>query len=269
MSNLVLEELQSLSLFNIIPDACLIFNKNWYIVKMNEKAKQLFLLPEDYMMSKPFWEVAPQYINTQLYDVFFKVQKEKSKMYFEFQGLTSGRWFGINVQGIGDYVIVFFKDITVYMSTSQELLNSEERFSAVFRKSPALMSILRLDNGNYVSVNDAFTKHTGYSLQEVLGKTKEEINILSKSNPEEFQRQYLVNMPVKELSSDQGTGIPPEVQDKIGTPFFTTKEHGTGIGLAMSYSIAERHNAKIKFYSDKKGTTFFVHFPININSIPS
>ena len=59
---------------------------------------------------------------------------------------------------------------------------------------------------------------------------------------------------------DDGTGIEPEVLGKIGTPFFTTKESGTGLGLAVCYSIAARHNAKIDIETGSIGTTFSVRF---------
>lgn len=59
---------------------------------------------------------------------------------------------------------------------------------------------------------------------------------------------------------DEGKGIEPEVLDKIGTPFFTTKEQGTGLGMAICYSIAERHNAIININTGKKGSAFSVHF---------
>lgn len=62
---------------------------------------------------------------------------------------------------------------------------------------------------------------------------------------------------------DQGDGIRPEVLEKLGTPFFTTKEKGTGLGLGVSYAIAARHNAKIEVQTGKEGTTFFVRFKID------
>ncbi len=62
---------------------------------------------------------------------------------------------------------------------------------------------------------------------------------------------------------DQGSGIEPYLLEKIGTPFFTTKEQGTGLGLPVCYSIAARHNATLKFETGPNGTTFFIRFRIS------
>lgn len=65
--------------------------------------------------------------------------------------------------------------------------------------------------------------------------------------------------------SDDGGGIPPEVQPRVFDAFFTTKElgRGTGQGLAISRSIVvDRHGGSIDFVSEPgKGTTFFVRLP--------
>lgn len=61
---------------------------------------------------------------------------------------------------------------------------------------------------------------------------------------------------------DQGGGLAPELIDKIGTPFITTKDTGTGLGLAVCYSIAVRHDAWIDFETSAEGTAFFMHFPL-------
>lgn len=62
------------------------------------------------------------------------------------------------------------------------------------------------------------------------------------------------------LVQDHGSGISPELADKIGTPFFTTKEKGTGLGLAVCYGIASRHNASITLDTGPGGSTFLVRF---------
>lgn len=62
--------------------------------------------------------------------------------------------------------------------------------------------------------------------------------------------------------SDNGPGIPKEVQDKIFDPFFTTKEvnKGTGLGLSVVADIVRLHGAKITFESSHSGTTFYLEF---------
>lgn len=61
---------------------------------------------------------------------------------------------------------------------------------------------------------------------------------------------------------DQGHGIPQEVLDKLGTPFLTTKEAGTGLGMAVCYGIANRHNAFIEVETSTTGSSFRVQFPL-------
>ena len=59
---------------------------------------------------------------------------------------------------------------------------------------------------------------------------------------------------------DTGPGISKEYLAQLGTPFFTTKENGTGIGLSICYRIAEQHKAILRFDTGPEGTTAFVEF---------
>lgn len=59
---------------------------------------------------------------------------------------------------------------------------------------------------------------------------------------------------------DEGPGIPEKIREKIGTPFFTTKETGTGLGIAISMGIAQRHHALFDFETGSNGTTFKITF---------
>ncbi len=64
--------------------------------------------------------------------------------------------------------------------------------------------------------------------------------------------------------SDNGTGIPPEIQSRIFEPFFTTKAvgKGTGLGLAMIFGTVKSHHGAVEFEtSADKGTTFHLYFP--------
>lgn len=59
---------------------------------------------------------------------------------------------------------------------------------------------------------------------------------------------------------DRGSGIKPDIIDKIRIPFFTTKDSGTGLGLPVCYSIAARHQAVIEIKSGDWGTAISVKF---------
>ncbi len=62
--------------------------------------------------------------------------------------------------------------------------------------------------------------------------------------------------------SDQGIGIPNEHLSKIFDPYFTTKQKGSGLGLATTYSIMKRHEGHIAVSSSLgKGTTFTLYLP--------
>lgn len=73
---------------------------------------------------------------------------------------------------------------------------------------------------------------------------------------------YIENADVVLAIKDTGTGMTQEIHEKLGTPFLTTKDNGTGIGLSVCYRIAERHKATINVETSVHGTTFFIHFPI-------
>ncbi len=73
-------------------------------------------------------------------------------------------------------------------------------------------------------------------------------------------KTYLKSGEVILLIQDQGMGIDPGVLAKLGTPFISTKDNGTGLGLAVCYSIAARHNARINVETGPGGTTFFTSF---------
>jgi PAS domain S-box-containing protein len=60
---------------------------------------------------------------------------------------------------------------------------------------------------------------------------------------------------------DEGPGMDPGIMDKLGTPFLTTKLNGSGLGLAVCYSIAARHNARLEFETSPQGTIIKMCFP--------
>ncbi len=63
--------------------------------------------------------------------------------------------------------------------------------------------------------------------------------------------------------SDNGTGIPKDMQDKVFYPNFTTKSSGTGLGLAICKDIVESYGGRIYFHTrEGSGTDFYVEMPL-------
>ncbi|MBC2727065.1 HAMP domain-containing sensor histidine kinase [Desulfosporosinus sp.] len=75
-------------------------------------------------------------------------------------------------------------------------------------------------------------------------------------------KTYLINNQVVLEVQDQGCGIPVKVQKSMGTPFLTTKEQGTGLGLSVCFSIAKRHGAVLDYKTDQGGTSFYLKCPV-------
>jgi len=108
----------------------------------------------------------------------------------------------------------------------------------------------------------------------------------TKINPIEF-KQVLVNLVKNAIESmiepgyitinltrendyaliemiDTGIGMSPETIEKLGTPFYSLKERGTGIGLTVCYNIIEKFKGNIEVYSKEgTGTTFRIYLPIH------
>ena len=66
---------------------------------------------------------------------------------------------------------------------------------------------------------------------------------------------------IKIICRDTGKGIPDDIINRIGEPFFTTKDNGTGLGLMISKQIIEGHNGELEILSNPNGTTIKIVLP--------
>jgi len=103
--------------------------------------------------------------------------------------------------------------------------------------------------------------------QVLLNLIRNSIDAL-KDLPQFTQRQLSIETSLNELNyilvrvKDNGPGLTSIQQEKILTPFFTTKASGMGMGLSISRSLVEAHQGTLHFNSKEyKGTTFYFTIP--------
>jgi signal transduction histidine kinase len=62
--------------------------------------------------------------------------------------------------------------------------------------------------------------------------------------------------------SDEGPGVPENVREHVFDPYFTTRDSGTGLGLAVSREVVAHHGGSLSFVTEDAGTTFTVRLPV-------
>ncbi|MBF0549374.1 MAG: PAS domain S-box protein [Deltaproteobacteria bacterium] len=81
-----------------------------------------------------------------------------------------------------DKTILIIRDITQRKMVQTALQESEEKFAKTFKYAPLLMTISNIQDGRYLDVNDKFSEVTGFSRDEVVGKTSLELGWMSRED---------------------------------------------------------------------------------------
>ena len=100
----------------------------------------------------------------------------------------TGAYEVLAFQSSPNKAVILFSDVSQRMIAAESLRVSEEKFSKAFVTSPDSININRLSDGLYIDINDGFTKITGYTREDVIGKTSVGLDIWA--NP--AQREVLV-----------------------------------------------------------------------------
>lgn len=95
-------------------------------------------------------------------------------------------------QGKCQYILYNSHNITEQTKATNALFESEEKFKLIFRTSPDFVTINRLEDGEYVDVNDSFMQTSGYAREDIIGKTSKDLNIWSNSKDREIMISKLL-----------------------------------------------------------------------------
>jgi len=150
-------------------------------------------------------------------------------------------WSEVNVETLIDKVI------------SAKRTKAEEKGIEVIKSLPKSLPMIR---GDAVRLERVILNLTNNALEAMDNMGRVEIAAGEKHDPSVSGIELIV--------SDNGCGIPPENIEAIFKPFFTTKQAGTGLGMAIIQKIIEEHQGQIKVESEVgKGTKFTLFLPLN------
>lgn len=103
--------------------------------------------------------------------------------------------------------------------------------------------------------------------QVLINILKNSVEAINKENGSIVINTKLEKNIFEIIIKDNGIGMSDEVINHIAEPFFTTKQNGTGLGVALSKEILKAHGAKIEYYSEENvGTSALIKIPIEKNA---
>ena len=197
--------------------------------------------------------------------------------------LTSARGFiqllseDISTHSRKDYVDIAITEldratevINDYLTFAKPTLEKEEKINVYAEIQHAVNVITPLATMNGVKVKVSLLEHHLYFTKGERKKFQQCLINFLKNGIESMQNngelqifQTYTNGMIKIDIQDQGKGMTQEQINRLGEPYFTTKEKGTGLGMMVSYSIIKGMNGTIDVTSEyERGTRFTLELPI-------
>ena len=153
--------------------------------------------------------------------------------------------------------------------TEVDVADKLHKFILLMRNNPDQVPIRYVGPENGVmaiadadQITQVFNNILRNAFQAMEGRPDSDIIVILKPATEQSIEDEQLNPNrdwIKISISDNGPGIPEEMQEKVFVPNFTTKNTGAGLGMPISKNIVEGSGGKICFQTSEKGTTFFVY----------
>lgn len=145
-------------------------------------------------------------------------------------------------------------DLRAALSNVQALLapEAQKRGAALQFSVPAQPVLVRADQVEMEQVLHNLIRNALEALEDLPGRAGGEIRVSATAG---------AGRAVVEVA-DNGPGISPDLRQRLFTPFTTTREHGTGLGLALCQRLVERAGGEIACAEDGPGARFRITLPL-------
>jgi two-component system, cell cycle sensor histidine kinase and response regulator CckA len=171
--------------FNLTPLGIIIFDNDFKVVSWNPGAEKIFGYSAEEAIGQDTFEIlVPDYEQERVKSIHL-ISDPKVTVNVNDNKTKDGRiitiqWFNsprLDAQGNLTGLIAACQDISDRKQAEDRLRQSEEKYRATFESIPDIVTITRMTDGRYSYVNETFCQITGYSREEVLGRTPGDINL--------------------------------------------------------------------------------------------
>ncbi|WAH38277.1 ATP-binding protein [Alicyclobacillus dauci] len=151
-------------------------------------------------------------------------------------------------------IVTEFLEIGKPHATNMQLCNIAKLLDAVVNMLNAEAALMNVSMFVSKLSNEMIVLGSEHQLKQVLlNVLKNAIEASPKDSYIEIGLSYESEGRISISIKDNGNGIPEHILGRIGEPFFTTKEKGTGLGLLVCRKIVEAHNGVLKLSNNKLG----------------
>ena len=158
------------------------------------------------------------------------------------------RWFDVYAARVGEAdsrkVALVFNNITERRKTEEALRESEERFAKAFNSSPLVLTITSLKTGKLIEVNETFVRATGYTREETIGRSTDELGLWAKSADREAELKSVQELgEIRDLEYRFRTRDGREIVGLLSAELLEIR--GEPCALTVIQDITERKKAEV------------------------
>lgn len=206
-----------------ITDAFVALDCHWRYIYVNEAASRLLQQPKQTLLGNTLWEMFPDLQSTQIEQLLRRAMDDQTAVEYEQFYAPLNLWVEVHVYPSVDGLSLYFRDIydrkqaeadrrqakqersqmLAELSLSEQALrDSEERFRAMFNQ--AAVGINQIDlSGRFLLVNPAYCKITGYSQEELVQMTWQDVTHPDDIADDLVQMQRLLAGEIQEFSLEK------------------------------------------------------------------
>ena len=238
------------TIINSTPDLVSAYDTETRIIAFSKSCEDFFKIKREDVIGKIFTDVFPSAKGSAGEKDLLRALQGETIHNTIYHSSVTGKYYENYISPLKDEsgkiygAVAISHDISENLQANERIKQSEEKFNKLFSASPLGLVLSEIPSGKIVDVNKIYSETTGYSIQECIGKTSVELNLLDKDNREKIIDELDKNGSVKNvqvsLHTKSGKIIP--VLKSIETISIGDKKYF----LSAIVDITQRRNAELQ-----------------------